>query len=65
LGTIVIRCPRTGADVSTGIELDRQSWDTLPIVPSTFRCAACGAEHVWSKTYARYVAARTVPSNSA
>jgi hypothetical protein len=61
LGTILIRCPRTGIEVSTGIDLDRRSWDALPVVTSTFRCAACGAEHVWSKTYARFAASEARP----
>jgi len=54
MGIISIRCPRTGDEVPVGIEMDRESWDTLPIVTSRMRCPACGAEHVWSKTYATF-----------
>ncbi len=57
MGTAVIDCPRTGAEVSTGIEMDAETWDKLPIVTSKMRCPACGAEHVWSKSYARFVEA--------
>jgi hypothetical protein len=56
MGVVMIRCPRTGTDVSTSLEMDRHSWDALPIVTSTMRCPACGVEHVWSKTYARFAA---------
>jgi len=40
--------------VPVGIEMDRDTWDRLPVILSRFRCPACGQEHVWSKTYARY-----------
>jgi hypothetical protein len=40
--------------VPVGIEMDRHTWDKLPVVLSRFRCPACGQEHVWSKTYARF-----------
>jgi uncharacterized C2H2 Zn-finger protein len=55
VGTVTIRCPRTGRQVSTGLELDEATWDSLPVVLSRMTCPSCGAEHVWSKTYARYV----------
>jgi uncharacterized C2H2 Zn-finger protein len=64
MGVVVIRCPRTGEDVPTGIEMDRASWETLPVVTSKMHCPSCGAEHVWSKTYARFVES-SVSGNSA
>ncbi len=54
MADVLVRCPRTGRDVPVGIEMDRHTWDKLPVVLSRFRCPACGQEHVWSKTYARF-----------
>lgn len=56
MGVVTIRCPRTGDEVSTGLEMDQKTWDALPVVPSRMHCPACRAEHVWSKTYARFTA---------
>lgn len=56
MGVVMIRCPRTGSNVSTGLEMDQETWDTLPVVTSKMHCPACGAEHVWSKTYAHLAA---------
>jgi hypothetical protein len=55
MGVVTIRCPRTGSRVSTGLEMDEKTWEGLPVVPSRMHCPACGAEHVWSKTYAHFV----------
>ena len=56
MGVVLIRCPRTGASVSTGLEMDRRTWSALPIVASRMHCPACGAEHVWSKLHADFSA---------
>ena len=55
MGAITIRCPETGAEISTGLEVDRISWATLPILFSTTHCPVCGKDHPWSKLDARYV----------
>ena len=47
LGTVTIKCPSTGDQVSTGIETDRASFDLLPDVLSHSRCPVCGLEHAW------------------
>jgi hypothetical protein len=56
MGVVMIRCPRTGSEVSTGLEMDQATWNALPVVRSKMHCPACRAEHMWSKTYARFVA---------
>ena len=56
MGVVMIRCPRTGTNVSTGLEMDQGTWDALPVVASKMHCPACGAEHVWSKIYAQFAA---------
>ena len=54
MGVIVIRCPRTGNEVSTGVEIDADRFKTLPPTVSRMRCPACGSEHAWSKRSASF-----------
>jgi hypothetical protein len=54
MGVIVIRCPRTGSEVSTGVEIDADRFKTLPPIVSRMRCPACGSEHAWSKRSASF-----------
>ena len=53
MAMVTMRCPRTGEEVPTGLDVDPATWETLPIVVARMHCPSCGAEHVWSKTYAR------------
>jgi hypothetical protein len=50
---VMIRCPRTGQDVATGIETDEESFKTLPDVLSYTRCPHCGIDHAWWPDEAR------------
>jgi len=52
MSLIFIKCPETGRDVSTGIEMDRSTFDNLPNVGAQTKCPACGGFHVWSKAEA-------------
>jgi hypothetical protein len=45
MGTMVATCPKTGIEVSTGIETDLDSFALLPDVPITIACSACGRKH--------------------
>jgi len=47
VGVIMIRCPWTGREVSTGIEM--LDVDQLPAVKATTVCSACGRVHEWTK----------------
>jgi hypothetical protein len=49
MGVVTITCPRTGQQISTGIETDLTSFDGLPDVLVHTRCPACGLEHSWWK----------------
>ena len=55
MGIITILCPRTGKQVSTGIELDRARFDRMRETRYTMSCWLCGGEHVWSKRWATLV----------
>jgi len=47
MGLIMIRCPRTGRAVPTGIETDARSFAALPDKPVKSKCPVCGSVHVW------------------
>jgi hypothetical protein len=49
MSLILIKCPQTGRAVSTGIEVDRASFNALPDVEVETRCPACAGTHIWSK----------------
>lgn len=49
MGVVMIRCPNTGQDVTTGIDTDQATFDGLPDVLSHSRCPVCGLEHSWWK----------------
>ena len=45
---IVIRCPKTDLDVSTGVIVNIKTFRELPATRSKFKCSACNEEHIWS-----------------
>jgi hypothetical protein len=47
MSILVIRCPQTGQDVPTGIEIDSQSLQKVPDIIAYTRCPHCGIEHAW------------------
>ncbi len=47
MGIIMICCPSTGREVSTGIEMSEV--ERLPNVKATMLCPACGCVHEWTK----------------
>jgi hypothetical protein len=53
MALVVIRCPNTGRDISTGIEIDPASFARLPDILSHSKCPLCGLYHVWWKREAR------------
>jgi hypothetical protein len=55
MGVVMIRCPNTGRDISTGIDTDQASFDRFPDVLSHSRCPMCGLEHGWWKREAHLV----------
>jgi hypothetical protein len=52
MGEIMIRCPETGNEVSTGIYCDGKSFGELPFIVSQANCPLCGSPHSWSKAEA-------------
>ena len=48
LGVVMVRCPKTGRELSTGIEMDAAGLERLPDIRSRIECPVCRVEHVWS-----------------
>jgi hypothetical protein len=49
MGAVMIKCPDTGHTVSTGIELELETFVRLPDVSARTRCSVCGKYHIWRK----------------
>lgn len=52
MGIVTILCPRTGRQVSTGLEVDPPPFRAMPGKKFSMHCWACGGEHIWSKRWA-------------
>ena len=52
MSIIMIRCPNTGEEISTGIETDTRGFSQLPNILTHSPCSACGLEHPWWKSEA-------------
>jgi hypothetical protein len=52
MARIMIKCPKTRRDVSTGMAADKDSWAKLPEawLGTAFRCPACDTMHNWSRS---------------
>ena len=50
-----VRCPQTGVEISTGIDVDAESFASLPDKLPLSDCPVCGLDHVWLKCDARFV----------
>jgi hypothetical protein len=55
MSIIDISCPNTGEFISTGIEIDIESFNKLPDVLTHSRCPHCGLDHSWWTREARLV----------
>ena len=49
MSALMIKCPKTGQAISTGIETDDHSFGQIPDVLSRAHCPVCGLDHVWWK----------------
>ena len=47
MGTVMIRCPATGATISTGIEADGNTFACSPVFIADTYCALCDTQHRW------------------
>jgi hypothetical protein len=44
---IVIRCPNTGREISTGLEADARTYQRVPVFFSRTYCPTCRTDHEW------------------
>jgi len=51
-GLVAILCPKSGSRISTGIILDRSTFDALPAESRLIDCWVCGATHPWTRRWA-------------
>jgi hypothetical protein len=47
MGTIMIRCPQTQQEISTGISIDRTTFRSMPVFFSRTFCPLCRVTHEW------------------
>jgi hypothetical protein len=47
MGALMIKCPITGHEFSTGIQIEEDSLERLPEIMAKSRCPHCGGDHVW------------------
>jgi predicted RNA-binding Zn-ribbon protein involved in translation (DUF1610 family) len=61
MGMLIVRCPKTGEEFSTGLELEAQDASLLPDVEANAFCPACNKAHLWRPREARYAEALHQP----
>jgi hypothetical protein len=49
---VLLKCPKTGADVPTGFTVSPEANGTIKNV--RFTCPACGEDHLWEKAQGSY-----------
>jgi hypothetical protein len=47
MGIVMISCPETRRAISTGIQVDRTTFDSTPMFFSHTFCLLCGVKHEW------------------
>jgi hypothetical protein len=52
VGTLMIKCPNTGIEISTGLTADGPSFSSTPVFYSRTYCPICRMHHDWFATEA-------------
>jgi hypothetical protein len=47
MGTLMIRCPKTGSAISTGIQMERATFSNSPVFFARTLCPQCKTQHEW------------------
>jgi hypothetical protein len=47
MGMLTIKCPTTGRDILTGVEMDRSRFRRMPVFFSRTFCPICRTNHEW------------------
>lgn len=49
MAIIMIKCPKTGKDISTGMAMDKASFQSSSLSQNITSCPHCGNQHTWDK----------------
>ena len=55
MARVMIKCPKTGESVPTGVETEQEYFESLATTMSSsvlVACPSCGEQHSWSKSVA-------------
>lgn len=52
MGVIMIKCPRTGRAIKTGMKSDRETFRCSPVFFSRTYCTSCRTNHEWFARHA-------------
>ena len=63
MGVLVFVCPTSGHEVSTGLEIDPESYRDLPRVLADIKCPDCGLMHNLYQVEARLADDSEIKSN--
>jgi hypothetical protein len=47
MGAVMVRCPKTGLDIPTGMVADRESFKAMPVFFARVQCPVCRTQHEW------------------
>lgn len=47
MGHLMIKCPKTGDPIFTGLTADKESFAVMPVFFGRVLCPTCGAAHEW------------------
>ena len=47
-GVVMVRCPATSRELSTGVEMDAATFERLPDIRSRIKCPVCYLDYDWS-----------------
>ena len=47
MGVVMIRCPNTSREISTGLRADRDVFASMPVFFARVHCTFCRVEHEW------------------
>ena len=48
VGVVMVKCPKTARELSTGIEMVAATFEQLPEIRAQILCPICKVDHVWS-----------------
>jgi hypothetical protein len=55
MGVLLVKCPVTGREFSSGIQVERDEVKRFPNSLTQSHCPYCGLEHVWWTSEGRFV----------